>query len=210
LAIELFFGIIHIEGDSMLLMKDIIQDGHPLLRKRAVDVKIPLEKVDLDTIRSMMEFVKNSQDPDQIEKYKLRPSVGLAAPQIAISKKMFCVHTWDETGNNLASFAFVNPKIISFSEELTYLPGGEGCLSVDENTTGLVPRSKRIKLKAHLVDLETGVASPVLMKLSGYVGIVVQHEYDHLLGTLFIDKVKPSLPNLKPIIFNEEVEERTA
>jgi len=198
------------EGDHMLLMKDIIQDGHPLLRKRAHDVKLPLSADDLNTLQEMMEFVKNSQDPEQIEKYKLRPSVGLAAPQIAISKKMFCVHTWDEQGEKLHSLAIVNPKIISYSEELTYLPGGEGCLSVDEETIGLVPRARKIKLRGYVVDLKTGVQTQELLKLEGYVGIVVQHEYDHLLGTLFIDKVKPSLPNLKPIIFNDEIKERTA
>ncbi len=195
---------------KMLLMKDIIQDGHPLLRKRATEVKLPLGNDDLATLRDMMAFVKNSQDPELIEKYGLRPSVGLAAPQIAIAKKMFCVHTWDESGATLHSFALVNPRIVAFSEEQTYLPGGEGCLSVDQDTLGLVPRASRIKVKAHVVDLDSGNASPAFLKFSGYVGIVVQHEYDHLLGTLFIDKVKPSLPNLKPIVFQDEIKERTA
>ena len=50
----------------MLLMKDIIQDGHPLLRKRAADVTVPLSEKDLNTLREMMAFIKNSQDPEQI------------------------------------------------------------------------------------------------------------------------------------------------
>lgn len=193
----------------MLLMKDIIQDGHPLLRKRAADVKVPLSEKDLNTLRKMMTFIKNSQDPEQIEKYKLRPSVGLAAPQISISKKMFCIHTKDEQGEKLYSLALVNPKIIAFSEEMTYLSGGEGCLSVDENITGLVPRAKRIKVRAHVVDLETGISTQAMLKFSGFVSIIVQHEYDHLLGILFIDKVKPGLPTLNPIVFKDETTERT-
>jgi len=189
----------------MLLMKDIIQEGNPILRKRAVDVTIPLTEVDFRTIKKMMEYVKNSQDPEKVEKYGLRPSVGIAAPQIGVSKKMFCMHTTDESGEYLHSYAVVNPKIISQSEEKTYLPGGEGCLSVDEEKNGLVPRPQRIKAKAFLIDLDNGEASEVLLKLSSYPGIVFQHEYDHLQGILFIDKVKESLPDLKPVVFLEDV-----
>ena len=43
----------------------------------------------------MIEFVKNSQDPEMAEKYNLRPGIGLAAPQIGISKKMIAVHVTD-------------------------------------------------------------------------------------------------------------------
>lgn len=187
----------------MLTMKDVIQEGHPTLRKRAKDVQLPLQKEDLETLRKMMEYIKNSQDEELVHKYDLRSAVGLAAPQIDISKKLFCIYTPDETGKTLYQYAIANPKIISFSEEQTYLPGGEGCLSVDEEKNGLVPRSKRIKAKAHVVDLETGIATETLLKLTGYIGIVFQHEYDHLLGTLFIDKVKERLPGIEPISFND-------
>jgi peptide deformylase len=188
---------------NMIEMKDIIQEGHPLLRKRAVDVTLPLEQTDLNTLRDMMTYVIRSQDPEISEQYLLRSAVGIAAPQIAIPKKMFVIRTTDETMTQLHQYAVVNPKIISFSEELTYIPGGEGCLSVDEDKNGLVPRSTRIKAKVHLVNLETGETTETLLKLSGYVGIVFQHEYDHLLGVLFVDRKKEDLSNLQPIIFPE-------
>ncbi|MCK7488179.1 MAG: peptide deformylase [Bacillus subtilis] len=190
----------------MLTMKDVIQEGHPVLRQRAQEVALPLSTTDLTTLRELMEYVENSQDVDKVAAGDFRSAVGIAAPQIGISKKMFVMKAEDETSETLHQYAVVNPKIIAFSEELTYLPGGEGCLSVEEEKNGLVPRSKRIKAKAQLVDLATGETKEVLFKLQGYVGIVFQHEYDHLLGVLFVDKVKESLPGIKPIEFPEDEE----
>ncbi len=187
----------------MLLMKDIIMDGHPTLRKRAKEVKLPLSKADLYTLREMMELVENSQVAELAEQYQLRPSVGLAAPQINVSKKMFCMKTEDETGEFLHQYAVVNPKIISFSEEQTYLPGGEGCLSVPEEIVGLVKRSRRIKARAHFVDLKTGKTEEKTIRLSGFPGIVFQHEYDHLLGVLFTDKMSEFLPDIEPVRFED-------
>ncbi len=201
---ELYFFlkyVIIITVIKMLLMKDIIQEGHPTLRLRAKEVKLPLSKEDLQTLRDMMELVVNSQDEALVEQYELRPSVGLAAPQINISKKMFCMNTFDEKGEKLHSYAVVNPKIISYSEEQTYLPGGEGCLSVPEEIVGLVKRAKRIKARVQLVDLDTGKIEQKILKLSGFPGIVFQHEYDHLLGILFIDKISESLPGIEPVDF---------
>ena len=185
----------------MLLNKDIIQDGHPTLRLKAQEVPLPLSEENLNTLRLMMEYIENSQDDEMVEEFNLRPSVGLAAPQINKSLKMFCMKTMDENFDKQHKYAVVNPKIISHSEEMTFLPGGEGCLSVDEETTGLVKRAKRIKAKVHLVNLETGEVKETTLKLSGYPGIVFQHEYDHLLGILFIDKMSESLPDIKPIEF---------
>lgn len=184
-------------------MKDIRQEGDPVLRKRASEVTLPLSQEDLTILRDMMNYITTSQDDELAEEFGLRPAVGLAAPQIGIAKKMFCMFTADETGETLHAYAVVNPKIIASSEEMTYLPGGEGCLSVDEEKNGLVPRAARIKAKAHLVDLEKGEGRDVLLKLSGYPGIVFQHEYDHLLGVLFVDKKKESLEGLKPVVFVE-------
>jgi len=195
----------------MLLVKDILQENIPdqnsVLRTRALDVALPLANEDKNILISMMEYIVKSQDSTVAEAFGLRPAVGLAAPQIGISKRMFCMFTYDEAGENLHRYAIANPKIMSFSEEQTYLKGGEGCLSVDEAKNGLVSRSKRIKAKVHLFDLETGKEADVLLKLSGYPAVVFQHEYDHLQGVLFIDRVKESLPSVKPIEFVEMIEE---
>jgi len=190
----------------MLTMKDIIQEGNPILRKRAVDISLPLSDDDFTMIKEMMEYIIHSQNDEIASQYDLRPAVGLAAPQIGVSKKVFCMHTPDETGTVLHSYAVINPKILSQSEELTYLSGGEGCLSVDEEKNGLVPRSLRIKARATLVNLKTREEQQVLMKLHGYPAVVFQHEYDHLLGILFVDKKKEELSGIKPIEFAEYAE----
>jgi peptide deformylase len=185
----------------MLLNKDIIMDGHPTLRKRAKEVDWPLSDVNLNMLKDMMAYIENSQDDEMVEKYQLRPSVGLAAPQINQSLKMFCMKTLDEDFETLHQYAVVNPKIISYSVAQTYLPGGEGCLSVDEEVTGIVLRAKRIRAKAYFIDLETGESEYKEIKLSGYPGIVFQHEYDHLLGVMFTDKIEENIPKVKPIQF---------
>ena len=195
------YGAIIIVVIKMLLMKDIIQDGHPTLRLRAKEVELPLSDENLNILREMMQYIENSQNDDLVEQYDLRPSVGLAAPQINHSLKMFCMKTLDENFEELHQYAIVNPKIISFSEKKTYLPGGEGCLSVDEDTTGIVLRSKRIRAKGHFVNLKTGETVFKEIKLTGYPGIVFQHEYDHLLGIMFIDKIETSTPEASPVEF---------
>lgn len=179
---------------KMLLMKDVIQDGHPTLRLRAKEVELPLTKEDFKTIKEMAELVVNSQDDELAAKYKLRPSVGIAAPQINVSKKMFFIKAYDDRKEKDVEFAVINPKIISFSEEQTFLAGGEGCLSVDEEITGFVKRSKKIKARAHIVNLQTGETEEKIIRLQGFPAIVFQHEYDHLLGVLFIDKMTKEYP----------------
>lgn len=185
----------------MILNKDIIQDGHPTLRLRANEVEWPMSKENLNILRDMMTYLENSQDDEIAEKYGLRGGVGLAAPQINVSLKMFVMKTLDESFEKLHQYAVVNPKILSFSEAKTYLPGGEGCLSVDEDTTGIVLRSKRIRAKAYFVNLETGEGAYKEIKLKGYPAIVFQHEYDHLLGVMFTDKIETQVPEVSPIEF---------
>ena len=72
--------------NKMITMKDIIRDGHPTLREKAKDVTIPLSDEDRETLKSMREFLINSQDEETANKYGLRSGVGLAAPQINIAK----------------------------------------------------------------------------------------------------------------------------
>jgi peptide deformylase len=183
----------------MLLMKDVIREGHPTLTLKAKDVELPLIEEDKKTLREMMEFLENSQNPETSEKYGLRPGVGLAAPQINISKRMIAVLTNDEKFEKLYKLLLVNPKIISHSESLTYIPGGEGCLSVDRETEGITPRYKKIRVRAYQYLPEQDELRQVELRVSGYVAVVLQHEIDHLNGVLYVD-------NLKDIIDAEPIE----
>lgn len=177
---------------SLLTMNDIIRDGHPTLRKIATEVPLPASKEDKKTLKSMLEYLINSQDAEMAEKYGLRGGVGLAAPQINISKRMIAVHVKDEAGKQY-SYGLFNPKIVSHSIEKSFLTSGEGCLSVDKSIPGYVPRYARITLKG--TDLQN---NEVKLRLKGLVAIVFQHEIDHLNGVMFYDHIDQSSP-LKPI-----------
>jgi peptide deformylase len=124
----------------MILMKDIIKEGNPLLKQKSVDVNLPISDEDANTLNTMIEYIFNSIDPEVSEKYGLRPAVGIAAPQIGILKKMIVINAIDETGVE-HFYAIVNPKLMSYSDELTHLQGGEGCLSVEREAKGLIHRS---------------------------------------------------------------------
>ena len=193
----------------MLTMKDIIREGHPTLALVAKDVKIPLSKEDEQTLIKMMQFIENSIDPVISEELELRAGVGLAAPQINISKKMIAVLTMDEKDENLHKYLMVNPKIISHSVKKTYIGSGEGCLSVDREVTGIVPRHKKITVRSYFYDIDTGELTKDVIKLNGYVGIVVQHEIDHINGILFVDKLVDELVDAEPVVFADLLIEET-
>ncbi|UQZ73685.1 peptide deformylase [Niallia circulans] len=182
----------------MITMTDIIRDGHPTLRQVASEVIMPPSEEEKNILKSMMEYLINSQNPELADKYGLRGGVGLAAPQINVSKRMIAVHVKDENDKQY-SYALFNPKIISHSIEKAYLTTGEGCLSVDETIPGFVPRYARITLKG--IDLE---GKEVKLRLKGLPAIVFQHEIDHLNGVMFYDHINekdPFLPidNAMPI-----------
>ena len=195
----------------MILMKDIIKEGNPLLKQKSVDVNLPISDEDANTLNTMIEYIFNSIDPEVSEKYGLRPAVGIAAPQIGILKKMIVINAIDEDGVE-HFYAIVNPKLMSYSDELTHLQGGEGCLSVEREAKGLIHRHKRVTVKGYF--LEDGKLVNKTIKLKGYLAIVFQHEYDHLLGTLFVDRINPVNPferpsNSTPVFFKdfEDIEE---
>ncbi|MBP6171721.1 MAG: peptide deformylase, partial [Streptococcus sp.] len=72
-------------------MDDIIREGHPTLRQVAEEVQFPLSDQEVILGEKMMQFLKHSQDPVMAEKMKLRGGVGLAAPQLDVSKRIIAV-----------------------------------------------------------------------------------------------------------------------
>ncbi|WP_338712476.1 peptide deformylase [Bacillus pumilus] len=176
----------------MITMEDIVRDGHPVLRQTAEAVELPPTEEEKQQLADMIEFVKNSQDADMAEKYGLRPGVGLAAPQINISKRMIAVHCEDEDGEEY-SYALFNPRIVSHSVKRVYLATGEGCLSVDEAIPGFVPRYQKIRVKATTLEGED-----IDIRLKGFPAIVFQHEIDHLNGIMFYDHIQKDQPFAEP------------
>jgi peptide deformylase len=169
-------------------MNDVIKEGHPVLREKALEVNLPPSKEEIDTLQKMMDFLKNSQTPEIAEKYGLRPGVGIAAPQINVSKRMIAVLAEDNKGK-LYDFGLFNPRIVSHSVEKSYLQSGEGCLSVDRAVPGYVPRYARITVKG--TDIE---GNEVNLRLRGFPAIVFQHEIDHLNGVMFYDHIDKEDP----------------
>lgn len=175
-------------------MHDIIREGHPTLRARAEKFTFPLTDEEKQTAQKMMEFLENSQDPEIAEKYNLRAGVGLAAPQIDVSKRMTAVLVpGEEDQEPLFKHILINPTILSESVQMAALSEGEGCLSVDREIPGYVPRHARIKLRWYDLDGNEHVE-----RLRDYVAIVVQHEIDHLNGVLFFDHINKENPFATP------------
>ena len=192
---------------EMLLMDNIIREGNPTLKEKSQNVSLPLSEEDEHIINLMIDYIFNSIDDEISEKYKLRPAVGLAAPQIGILKKMIVIYAFDEDGNE-HFYPLINPVLLSYSNELTYLKGGEGCLSVDRDVRGLIHRPKRISVRAQYYDVETGTLEEKVFKFEGYISVVFQHEFDHLKGILFVDRINKENPffvpeNSTPIKFND-------
>ena len=177
----------------MITMKDIILEGNPTLRQRAEEVPLPLSEEDKKLGRQMLEFVENSQDPEIAEKYHLRSGVGIAAPQLDISKQIIAVVIPDLHAEYIDDITFkdimYNPKIISNSVKNAALSTGEGCLSVNREVPGYVVRSQRITVEYYDINGEKK-----RRKFKDYEAIVVQHEIDHLKGVMFYDHINKDNP----------------
>ncbi len=167
---------------------DIILDTDPRIRQKSEDVKLPLSNEDKELLEAMLKYVQDSQDEEIAEEEGLQPAVGIAAIQLGIPKKLIAVVIPEEDG--LRQVALANPKIISESVQNAYLDGGEGCLSVKDEHPGHVWRHARIKVRAY--DLITD--QNLVLSASGYFAICLQHEIDHLSGTLFYDRIDENDP----------------
>ena len=166
----------------------IILDSDPLIRTKSEPVTLPLTKEDEELLQAMITYVRNSQDEEIAGKEGLRPAVGIAAIQLGIPKQLIAVSVPTENGSD--EFALANPKIIAESVQNAYLAQGEGCLSVLEEHEGLVYRHARITVTGY--DLLR--KDMIRVRASGYTAICLQHEIDHLSGTLFYDHINKTDP----------------
>ena len=176
----------------------IVKDNNPLLRKRSEEVKLPLSSEDRETLNDMLNYLKLSQDDEYAKKYNIRAGVGLAAPQIGILKRMFVIYYEKEEGK-FVTYQLVNPRIIENSIKKCALESGEGCLSVDDSHEGLVHRYYKIVMEA----FDAFTNENIVIKATGYDAIVLQHEFDHLNGMLYYDRIDKKAPNSR--LFNEEI-----
>ena len=114
-----------------------------------------------------------------------RNGVGIAAPQVYISKRMIIVASRPNPrypdAPEMSAVVMVNPEILSFSDET--ILGEEGCLSVPDER-GQVQRAQKIIVRYRTLNGEL-----VESEFSGFPARIVQHEVDHLNGVLFIERI---------------------
>lgn len=166
----------------------ILDEKDKRLRMKSEEVTFPLSKEDKKNIKDIIEFLEMSQIDEYIEKYNLRAGWGLAYIQIGIPKRIFVLVQEIEEGK-FEKYVVINPKIKSMSEEIVYISEGEGCLSVNRPTEGIVPRHARMTIEAYD---ENGEKYSIRVREELAVGF--QHELDHLDGILFTDKIDSKNP----------------
>ncbi len=159
------------DGKLMRVWKITQLDDSLLLRQTAE----PLTKEMLETeefrtlVDRMLITVKDSLDE----------GVGIAAPQVGISRRVVLVQRFDKDGEPFE--AFINPEILSQSDSTVF--GMEGCLSVPE-IFGKVERASSIRLKYRTMQFKDTTET-----VQGFTAVIFQHEIDHLNGILFIDRM---------------------
>lgn len=146
------------------MIRKIIKYPNPILRKKAEEIKEitpEIEKIAEDLTETMLE-----SDPE---------GVGLAAPQVGVSKRIFIAQT------DSGPAVFINPKIVKKSIKIE--KAEEGCLSLPKVWLN-VKRARSVEFES--IDIN---GKKMKTKAEGIFARILQHEIDHLNGILIIDKV---------------------
>lgn len=149
-----------------MAVRKIVTRGEPVLRRRAADIdKSELNAADFERLVL-----------DMIETMRAANGVGLAAPQIGVSQRLFVADSPS------GPIALVNPKFTKISSRTQ--KGDEGCLSIPGKTF-TVRRHSSVEVAALSTD-----GQAVQFKAKGFFARVMQHEMDHLDGILIADRAK--------------------
>lgn len=169
----------------------VLKIGNPLLRRRALE--LPVEAIFESTTQTLID--------DMIETMRSHQGVGLAAPQIGISRRIFVMEV-DANDRypgrpDYPLKVVINPKVTIMSDAQE--DGEEGCLSVPE-LMGIVPRYSHVKVEAF--DRQ---ARPMTLDLYHFPARIVQHELDHLDGKFYLDRLpdNSSLTTLEELLKNQ-------
>ena len=162
----------------MPYLRPIITDGHPTLRK--VAKKVDLKEIDDPLFQQLID--------DMFETMYKAPGVGLAAPQVNVSKRLFVMDVHEDEHEPAV---VINPKIELAEEEVELT---EGCLSVP-GMVGEITRFRRMAVSG----LDRN-GEKIRLEGEGLFAQCLQHEIDHLNGVLYIDRAK----NIRPAQTDEE------
>lgn len=166
----------------------ILDEKNKILRTKSKEVTFPLPEEDKKRINDMLTYLEMSQIDETREYYNLRAGMGLSYIQIGIPKRIFVISEEIEKGK-FERHIIINPKIKSTSEEMVYIEEGEGCLSINRPTEGIVPRHARITIEAYDED-----GKLYNIRVREELAVCFQHELDHLNGILFVDRIDPKNP----------------
>lgn len=157
-------------------MTPILEKEHPILREEAK----PVDASEFGT-PALKQLVQ-----EMFQIMEEQGAVGVAAPQIGISKQVIVFGTaYSRRRNlevNIPDTALINPTLTILSEDQE--SGYEGCLNSGE-LMGPVPRATAVEYSGFDVD-----GNPITKQATGFEARVVQHEVDHLKGILFFDRIK--------------------
>jgi peptide deformylase len=160
-----------------MALRTILHYPEPVLKK----ISQPVASID-DELRTLAR--------DMAETMYDAPGVGLAAPQVGVSRRLIVIDCAPQDAPPDLIVA-VNPEIIAREGEICE---EEGCLSVPEYSAR-IPRSA--KVSARYLDLD---GNTVVREAEGLLAVAFQHEIDHLDGILFVDRLSP----LKRSIFKKK------
>jgi len=153
-----------------MAVRRILLLGEEILRDPGVEV----EAFD-DELRELVE--------DMLETMYFAEGIGLAAPQIGISRRVCVLDLGEEDKPESGPWVFVNPVIVESSNEEDKAP--EGCLSIPD-MEDVVTRPTRVTVQGFDVEGEA-----IEVEADGLLARALQHEIDHLDGVLFIDRLSP-------------------
>lgn len=172
------------KAKTIATLLQIAQLGNPLVRKRAQKVTVPIDEKIKELILNMKATCKDAI------------GVGIAAPQVYQSLRIFIIasHPSPRYPNapTMKPMVLINPKLISYSKKK--IKDWEGCLSIP-GIRGFVPRYEQIS-----VEYLTEEGKLVKKIFTGFLARIFQHEYDHIEGKVFLDRVE----NTKELMSEKE------
>ena len=151
-----------------MALREVLQFPDPRLKRVSEPIGVMTDEL-RELARDMLDVMYDE------------PGIGLAAPQLGVSVRMFVIDTgWNDEDTERNPSVVINPEISEREGRITW---DEGCLSVPDYTA-TVERDAQITLKGQDLD-----GNPIEERAEGVRAVCIQHEIDHLDGMLFIDRI---------------------
>jgi len=155
----------------------IAEIGNPVLRSPA----LPIQNIQTPAVQTLIDNL--------LKTVKKGNCLGIAAPQVSERLQLFIVASRPNlrylNAPTMEPMAMINPQILAYSDDTE--KGWEGCLSVP-GMRGLVARSREIK-----ISYSDRYGEQHTQVFTDFVARIIQHEYDHINGKVFLDRVESTL-----------------